>query len=126
MLRWLAAAPGGQGGAWWEFYGTRATPPLPPIGLVVWTWAELVMFIVQDVLGVRPQPGELVLAPHLLSGVDHLRATLPIRGGLTTLVLQRTAGEPLAIVDGQRLRPTNGVYMLPHTSAARQIECHVR
>jgi hypothetical protein len=126
VLRWLAAVQGGQGGAWWEFYGARATPPLPPVGIVVWTWAEIVMFFVHHLLGVRPQPRELVLAPHLLAGLDRVRAELPIRGARTTLVLQRTTDEPRAIVDGREIRSPTGVFRLPYAATARTIECHVR
>jgi len=126
VLRWMAEVQGGRGGAWWEFYGARTTPPLPPVGLVVWTWAEIVMFFVHHLLGVRPQPRELVLAPHLLAGLDRVRAELPIRGARTTLILQRTTGEPRALVDGREIRSPSGVFRVPYATAARTIECHVR
>ena len=126
VLRWLAAVQGGQGGAWWEFYGARTTPPLPPVGLVVWTWAEIVLFFVHHLLGVRPQSRELVLAPHLLSGLDRIRAVVPIRGAPTTLVVQRTTGEPRAVVDGREFPASAGVFRLPIATTARTIVCHVR
>ncbi len=49
-LRWLQEAPGGKAGAWLEFYGDRPTPPLPPVGIVVWTWAEILMFFIHHLL----------------------------------------------------------------------------
>lgn len=126
VLRWLATCPGGKGGAWWEFLGTRSTPPLPPVGLVVWTWAEIVALFVHHLLGMRPQPRELALAPHLLPGLERLTAVLPLRGAATTLVLQRTTSEPRAIAEGRTYSAIDGVFRLPHAPHARTIECHVR
>ena len=125
-LRWLAEVPGGRGGAWWEFYGSRPTPPLPPVGLVVWTWAEIVMFFTRELLGVRPQPRELVLAPHLLAGLDTVRAELTIRGARCEIILRRTAGEPRALVAGREHASQDGIFRLPYPRSVTTIECYVR
>jgi hypothetical protein len=44
-LDWLISKAG-RGGAWFEFYGDRPTPPLPPVGILPWAWAQFISMIV--------------------------------------------------------------------------------
>lgn len=70
-LNWLHEKAG-AGGAFFEFYGERPTPPLPPVGILVWAWAEYVILIVRDVLGAHIKDGKLLFNPTAgLSG--HIR-----------------------------------------------------
>jgi hypothetical protein len=125
-LRWLMETQGGAGGAWWEFYGERPTPPLPPVGLVVWTWAEIVMFFIHHLVGARPQPSELILAPHLLDGLDTVRAELTLRGSRREIILRRTGGEERAVTGRRQFTAENGIFHLPYDALSSTIECHVR
>ena len=67
--RWLGRVPGSRAGSWFEFYGPRPVPPYPQVGIIPWTWAELVFLFVHHMLGVRPGDGWLGLhPPRLLPG----------------------------------------------------------
>lgn len=67
-VSWLEQKAG-DGGAWIEFYGVRPTPPLPPVGILPWSWAEWSILVVRDVLGARVVDDELICSPRL-SGVS--------------------------------------------------------
>jgi hypothetical protein len=51
-LEWLIEKAG-AGGSWFEFYGDRPTPPLPPTGIIVWGWAEYVKLMVRHIMAAR-------------------------------------------------------------------------
>lgn len=59
-IEWLAHKAR-QGGSWFEFYGYRPTPPLPPTGIIVWGWAQFVTLVVKHILGARVNDGKLTL-----------------------------------------------------------------
>jgi hypothetical protein len=81
VLRWLGATAGAPAGSWFEFNGPRIAPPFPQVGVIPWTWAELVILFVHHVLGVRPRPEGVVVRPRLLSGMGRVEARLPILEG---------------------------------------------
>jgi hypothetical protein len=121
-LQWLATVEGSSAGAWFEFYGDRPVPPLPPVGIVVWTWAEVVTFFLHHMLGVRPSPNELVIRPKLLKGVDAIDATVMVHGAAITVTVRRTEKVVHALVDGVRMPLEHGMLRLPHAALARTIE----
>jgi hypothetical protein len=63
-IEWLAHKAK-QGGSWFEFYGYRPTPPLPPTGIIVWGWAQFVTLVVKHILGAHVTDGKLALAPRI-------------------------------------------------------------
>ncbi len=73
-LEWLHHKAG-AGGAWFEFYGERPTPPLPPVGILVWSWAEYQTLIVRDMLGAKVKNGQLTFTP----AVPGITATIRFR-----------------------------------------------
>lgn len=81
ILRWLDTVPGANAGSWFEFYGRRLAPPFPQVGILPWTWAEIVILFVHHILGVRPEEIGLRIRPRLLSGLKGARATLPFQNG---------------------------------------------
>jgi hypothetical protein len=81
VLRWLDTVPGAKAGAWFEFYGRRLAPPFPQVGILPWTWAEIVILFVHHILGVRPEEIGLRIRPRLLPGLKGARATLPFQNG---------------------------------------------
>ncbi|HOW86762.1 MAG TPA: hypothetical protein P5119_10650 [Candidatus Aminicenantes bacterium] len=89
VLDWLGRAPGGRAASWFEFYGPRPVPPYPQVGIIPWTWAEMIILCVHHVLGVRPDEGFVSLQPRLLPGLDHVEADLPLRGGRIELQVRR-------------------------------------
>ncbi len=66
-LEWLIDKAGASG-SWFEFYGERPTPPLPPTGIIVWGWAQYITLIVRYLLGMKVIGDELVSSPKL-SGI---------------------------------------------------------
>jgi hypothetical protein len=94
ILRWLAAADGGASGAWFEFNGPRIAPPFPQVGIIPWTWAELVTFFIHHVLGIRPEAGGVRVRPRLLPGVAIVQARVPVRNGVLHLEVRADAAAP--------------------------------
>jgi hypothetical protein len=93
-LKWLAATEGSASGAWFEFDGPRIAPPFPQVGIVPWTWAELVALFVHHVLGVRPEASGIRVRPRLLAGMRGVDARIPVRDGCLHLELRADSGAP--------------------------------
>jgi len=124
-LQWLLGLQGGKAGAWLEIYGERPVPPLPPVGIVVWTWAELLTFFIHHMLGVRPSPKEVILRPRLLSGLDHVKAKVKIRGHMLTLDVHRDEKHQYAVVNGSRRNLENRMIVLPLPQEDMTVEVHI-
>jgi hypothetical protein len=94
VVRWLAATDGAESGAWFEFNGPRIAPPFPQVGVVPWTWAELVSLFISHVLGVRPEADGVRVRPRLLAGMTGAEARIPVRDGWLHLELRADASAP--------------------------------
>jgi hypothetical protein len=92
VLRWLDTVPGAAACSWFEFYGERVSPPFPQVGIIPWTWAELIALFIRQILGVRLEDNSIRVRPRLLPGVEHVEAAIPIRGGRLMLELRTGAG----------------------------------
>ncbi len=99
-LEWLIVRAG-AGGSWFEFSGDRPTPPLPPVGIVVWAWAQYILLVNRHILGVDVADDELVIAPRM-SGIIHEVQ----QGKHRVLVSVRSTDS--ARLDGKRFRLTDG------------------
>jgi len=124
-LQWMGSVNGGASGAWLEVYCDRPVPPLPPVGIVVWTWAEIVMFFMHHVLGVRPSSTHLVLRPRVFTGLDTVDAVVPVRGMILDVKLRRAQTAPFALVDGVKTDVHDGTLVLPFTGRNRSVEFFV-
>lgn len=89
VLDWLGRLPGSRPASWFEFYGPRPVPPYPQVGIIPWTWAELIFLFVRDMLGVRPGEDSLSLRPRLIPGVERMEGDLPLRGGRLEIDVRR-------------------------------------
>ena len=89
VLDWLGRLPGSRAASWFEFYGPRPVPPYPQVGIIPWTWAELIFLFVHHMLGVRPGEDFLSLQPRLIPGVERMEGDLPLRGGRLELDVRR-------------------------------------
>ncbi|MDE3056488.1 MAG: hypothetical protein KGJ59_00840 [Bacteroidota bacterium] len=125
VMNWLLDVQGGKAGTWLEFYGHRSTPPLPPVGIVVWTWAEIVMFFIHHLLGVRPSPENISMHPRLLQGIPNISAKIPLHGHMLTLHIQRTTSESYARADKESFKLTNGALTVPLLARDRTIEFYL-
>ena len=103
VLDWLGRVPGRRAAAWFEFYGPRPVPPYPQVGIIPWTWAEMIALVVHHALGVRPGEDLVSLRPRLLPGLDRMEADLPLRGGRLELQVRRARrGEEPRFETGRR------------------------
>ena len=106
VLDWLGRVPGSRAASWFEFYGPRPVPPYPQVGIIPWTWAELVFLFIHHMLGVRPGEKTLSLRPRLLEGFERMEADLPLRGGRLELSVRRARrGEEPGYKVGSRKVP---------------------
>jgi len=119
VLEWLGTLPGAKAGAWFEFYGNRIAPPFPQVGIIPWTWAEMVLLLVRHILGLRPDEEGILIRPRLLPGMGRVEASFPVRDGRVELDLQggdgsnrwtfAASGEVLGETDrGVRLKYPSG------------------
>jgi hypothetical protein len=117
ILRWLGKVPGSKAGSWFEFYGPRPIPPYPQIGIVPWTWVELLILFIHHLLGVRPEWPSLWLRPRLLSGLPGFRASLRIRGFRVNLTVKRAKkkDKPGFLVNGKSFPYAEEGLRLPYT-----------
>ncbi len=122
VLRWLDTVPGAAAGSWFEFYGPRVAPPFPQVGIVPWTWAEVLFLLVQHVLGVRPAEQHIALRPRLLPGLERVKAAIPIRDRWVHLDLHASAAAPACLADGRPLQGIGGEWRLPHNHEDVDVE----
>jgi cellobiose phosphorylase len=73
-------------------------------------------------LGIRPSPTELVLRPTLLAGLNMVEARIPLRGTILQMTVRKTAGEPVATVNGKRMPLQNGKLTIPLPQAETAVE----
>jgi hypothetical protein len=92
VVEWLDGLAGAPAASWFEFYGPRMAPPFPQVGVIPWTWSEMLTLLGQHVLGLRLGAGGLRVAPRLLPGVDHVTARMVVQG--RGLDVEVTRGAP--------------------------------
>ncbi|MGZ5554566.1 MAG: hypothetical protein ACXW3H_02280 [Candidatus Aminicenantales bacterium] len=105
VLDWLGRVPGPRPASWFEFYGPRPVPPYPQVGIIPWTWAELIFLFVHHMLGIRPGEEFLGLQPKLIPGVERMEGDLPLRGGRLEFDVRRArrGEEPGFKIGGRRV-----------------------
>jgi len=89
VLTWLNEIPGRNSCSWFENYGERISPPYPQVGVPPWTWAEIIMLVIKDILGVEPEEDYVRINPALLSSMNHIKAKIAIRGMIIELKIVR-------------------------------------
>ena len=115
ILKWLATTEGSAAGAWFEFNGPRLAPPFPQVGIVPWTWAELVLLFVHHILGVRPEAGGIRVRPRLLAGMGGVDARIPVRDGCLRLELRADSSAP-----------ANASFLVPYKAGDMTLVARVR
>ncbi|MGA9364398.1 MAG: hypothetical protein WBW16_08535 [Bacteroidota bacterium] len=123
-LKWMHEVQGGKAGTWLEHFGDRAVPPLPPTGIVPWAWAELIIFFVHHLLGVRPGEKELVIRPKLLSGLKEVSARVRVHGRVISLRVRRGKKKE-ARVGGKKSPLVRHTLTIPFPKADVRIEMTV-
>ncbi len=113
VLNWLYNINGGKSGSWFEYYPVeQLTPPLPPIGFVGWTWAEIISLFIHHILGFRPGIEKLEIKPKLLPDVNFAECIINVRDMNIYLLVERgeknrvfVNGKPIKIIDGGIIIP---------------------
>jgi hypothetical protein len=106
VLDWLGRVQGSRAASWFEFYGPRPVPPYPQVGIIPWTWAELVFLFIHHMLGVRPGYRTLSLRPKRLTGLGRIETDLPLRSGRLEMTLRKARrGEEPGYKVGSRKIP---------------------
>lgn len=93
ILRWLNSVPGARAGSWFEFYGHRVSPPFPQVCIVPWTWAEMLILLIQHVVGIQPQEKYLRIRPRLLPGTKKIQASFPFKESRVNLEIKKGSRE---------------------------------
>ncbi|MBS1912516.1 MAG: hypothetical protein JST22_11065 [Bacteroidetes bacterium] len=104
-IEWLLDMAG-AGGSWFEFYGERATPPLPPVGVIVWGWAQFLILMSRHVVGAEIVDGQLRIAP-AMSGITQI---LRLGGHYVTVNVDGLAHAEL---DGSAITCERGTVHIP-------------
>jgi GH15 family glucan-1,4-alpha-glucosidase len=100
-INWVASIHGATSGGWFERYGPSITPPAPPVSVVGWIWAEVVMLIVHHMIGFRPNLDGVLIRPRLIEGLDRLQTTFHVRGSKIGVTVMRST-TPSVTIDGVR------------------------
>ncbi len=105
VLNWMNGLTGARSGSWYEFYGPRPSPPCPQVGFTPWTWAELLLFFVHHILGIRPNKTKLTVRPRLLSGAGTMNASFNIQGRQIQLTVHKVGENESAnaLVNGDKV-----------------------
>jgi len=112
-LNWVSSTHGGLSGGWFERYGPSITPPAPPVSVVGWAWAEIILLMVHHIMGFRPELDGLTIRPRLITGVDTVSTRFTIRGATVDVEIRRGSA-PKALVDGKVVAVTNGTLNIPY------------
>lgn len=121
-LRWMMSVPGGRTGTWFEYYGPRPVPPLPPVAVIPWIWAELATLMVHHILGVRPDLQGVTIRPRLIDGLNDVSAVLRLNGHALRLRIHKGAGQAAAQVDGREVDWRDGAMRFARPNADTSIE----
>jgi hypothetical protein len=112
-LRWIAEIHGGRSGGWFERYGPSITPPAPPVSVVGWAWGEVVLLMVQHLLGFKPDLDGILIQPQLLPGLDIVKNRFTIRNAEVDIEVARGAAAE-ARVNGSTVSMSDGAISIAY------------
>jgi len=120
-IDWVASIHGGKSGGWFERYGPSITPPAPPVSVVGWGWAEVVLLTTQHLMGFRPDLNAITIRPRLIRGIDRLHSTFVIRGATVDVSIRRGLS-PSAVLNGTPAAVNNGAMTFPYPPGGSHTE----
>lgn len=127
VLDWFTTVPGHNGAAYPEFYALtpRPVPPLPPMGVIVWGWGEIVGLFVTNVLGARPDASgrSLLMRPSLPDGVNKVNGTVQHRGREIRVAVER--GRVSATWNGRALQREGDAWKLPDDARGGEVKVFI-
>jgi len=78
-LEWLNSVPGALSGSWFEFYGQRLDPHFSQEGITPWIWAEMLILLINQIIGIQPEVEHFRIRPKLITGIEKIEASIPLR-----------------------------------------------
>jgi hypothetical protein len=100
-LEWLNTVHGGRAGSWFEEI-PLVRSQAATAGILPWNSAEISLFVVRHMLGIRFEEREIVVRPALYAGSPPLRADLRFRTGRLRLEIPSPGPFRFAVVNGRR------------------------
>jgi hypothetical protein len=125
-MEWLMDVQGGNAGAWFEEIPLIRSQ-MQVSGIVPWTSAEVVLFMVRHWLGISFEGGDLVLRPNLFARNRGCAADLRFRSSRMTLEIDGPGAARYAVVNGTRtnLRP-DGSLVIPAARMSGPLEIRLK
>lgn len=106
-LDWLHSVPGGRTGAWFEEIPI-ARSQAPTAGILPWSSAEIGVFVVRHLLGVRFEGRQLIVKPAPFPGQPPCVADLRFRDQWIHLVVSGSGAIASASLDGREVTMESG------------------
>jgi len=123
VLDWFTTVRGSKAVSYPEFHALtpRPVPPLPPMGIIVWGWGEIVGLFVGNILGARPDTSGkgLLLSPILPDGVDSVEGSVNHRGRLISISISR--GTRSATYNGRNMNIEGGGWRIPDDTTGGRV-----
>ncbi len=125
-LEWLLQVQGGNAGAWFEEIPLIRSQ-MPTSGIVPWTSAEVVLFMVRHWLGLAFEGNDLVLRPNLFPQSSGCSADLRFRSSRIRLELDGPGAVGYAMINGRKFLPRkDGSIVVPREMMSGDIAIAVK
>jgi len=125
-LEWLLQIQGGNAGAWFEEIPLIRSQ-MPTSGIVPWTSAEVVLFMVRHWLGLAFEGHDLVLRPNLFPQNSGCSADLRFRSSRIRLELDGPGAVAYAMINGRKILPRkDGSIVIPREMMSGEVAIAVK
>ena len=114
-LDWMIDISEGTG-SWFEFYGWRPIPPCPPPGIIPWVWAEILICLVYNMIGIQPTKNSIIIKPKLLKITEKISSKFFVSNNLINLDIEYSSKikQSYAILNKkEKILLKNGVIEIP-------------
>lgn len=92
VLEWLNTLPGALPGSWFEMYGPRIAPPYPQLGILPWTWGEILTLFIHHIIGLQPKESYIRFRPRLIPQMGDIKAKIPFRNCSIDIEIRQVPG----------------------------------
>jgi hypothetical protein len=124
VIHWLASLPEYPSGSYFEMYGKRIAPPYAQNGIVPWNWAEIILLVGKNILGLQPEEEAFRIRPRLLPGLSHARGSIPFRDRCVFFNFRRddVVAEPEFLVESRPFERTGECLRIPFSGRDIHVE----
>jgi len=127
ILRWMGTIPGNISGSWFEFTGNRIAPPYPQLGVIPWTWAEMMMLMITHILGIRAEENFFRFKPKILPGIKGIKANIPIRKIKLCININvcPDVSKLSFFINSEEVKAQNGEIQIPYSQENISVEVQI-